>query len=246
MVGVVKRETARERLQERARLLQVYETFIRYGTDAVFDRGLFGAFRRWMQTWMYRPAAPIEQLPVPVKTRLLLQELGPTYVKFGQIVSSRAAAVPPDWERQLEKLQDEVSPFPYGDVRDVVESELGSPPERLYAEFDPVPLAAASLGQVHRATLEDGREVVVKVQRPRIEGKIKSDLRILRRAAHTTQRYSPAARDMGLEQVVTEFGDTLLLELDYSIEAYNGRRLRANLSGIEGIQIPEMIRTRSS
>jgi len=242
----MRRRTQREKLRERGRTLQVYEVFMRYGTDAAFDRGSLGDFRRWMQTWLYRPPQPVERLPTPVKVRLALQELGPTYVKFGQIVSSRASSMPQAWEEELAKLQSQVAPFPPEEAREVIESELGAPPEQLYASFSPTPLAAASLAQVHRATLEDGREVVVKVQRPRIESKVTSDLQILRRAAHTMERRSASARDIGLEQVVVEFGGTLLLELDYTIEAYNARRLSQNLAGIEGVHIPEIIRPLSS
>ena len=238
----MKRQTQREKLHERVRLLQVYEVFLRYGTDAAFDRGALGDFRRTMQNWLYRPEHPVEPLADPVKVRLLLQELGPTYVKFGQIVSSRADSLPLDWEHELAKLQSDVAPFPAEEAREVVESELGAPPEQLYASFSATPLAAASLAQVHRATLEDGREVVVKLQRPRIEDKVKSDLQILRRAAHTMERRSASARDLGLERVVTEFGSTLLLELDYTIEAYNARRLALNLAGVEGVHIPEIHR----
>ena len=242
----MRRQTQREKLRERARTLQIYEVFMRYGTDAAFDRGSLGDFRRWMQTWLYRQPQPVERLPTPVKVRLALQELGPTYVKFGQIVSSRASSMPQAWEEELAKLQSQVRPFSPDEAREVIESELGAPPERLYASFSPTPLAAASLAQVHRATLEDGREVVVKVQRPRIESKVTSDLQILRRAAHTMERRSASARDIGLEQVVVEFGGTLLLELDYTIEAYNARRLAQNLAGIEGVHIPEIIRPLSS
>ncbi len=238
----MRRQTQREKLHERVRLLQVYEVFMRYGTDAAFDRGALGDFRRGMQNWLYRPAHPVEPLADPVKVRLLLQELGPTYVKFGQIVSSRADSLPPDWEHELAKLQSNVKPFSAEEAREVVESELGAPPEKLYATFSAKPLAAASLAQVHRATLEDGRDVVVKLQRPRIEDKVKSDLQILRRAAHTMERRSGSARDIGIEQVVTEFGSTLVLELDYTIEAYNARRLAQNLAGIEGVHIPEIHR----
>jgi ubiquinone biosynthesis protein len=238
----MRRETTRERFQERLRLLQVYETFLRYGADAVFGRRALGEFRRRMQTWAYQTKQPVERLSAPVKTRLLLQELGPTYVKFGQIVSSRADSVPQDWERELAKLQSDVQPFPVEEARAVVESELGAPPEQLYASFDPVPLAAASLGQVHRATLEDGREVVVKVQRPRIEAKVRSDLRILAQAARTLERRTAWARELGARQMIDEFGETLLRELDYTIEAYNARRLAQNLASIEGVHIPEMIR----
>jgi len=238
----VRRQTQREKLRERARTLQIYEVFMRYGTDAAFDHGSLGDFRRWMQNRLYRPPVPVERLSTPVKVRLALQELGPTYVKFGQIVSSRASSMPLEWERELAKLQSQVAPFPPEEAREVIESELGAPPEKLYASFSPTPLAAASLAQVHRATLEDGREVVVKVQRPRIETKVTSDLQILRRAAHTMERRSASARDIGLEQVVTEFGGTLLLELDYTIEAYNARRLAQNLASVEGVHVPEIIR----
>jgi len=238
----VRRQTQREKLRERARTLQLYEVFMRYGTDAAFDRGSLGDFPRWMQNRLYRPPVPVERLSTPVKVRLALQELGPTYVKFGQIVSSRASSMPLEWEQELAKLQSQVAPFPPEEAREVIESELGAPPEQLYASFSPTPLAAASLAQVHRATLEDGREVVVKVQRPRIENKVTSDLQILRRAAHTMERRSASARDIGLEQVVTEFGGTLLLELDYTIEAYNARRLAQNLAAVDGVHIPEIVR----
>ena len=242
----MKRETQRERIHERLRLLQVYEVLSRYGAETAFDRGSVGALRRSVQTWLYSTNGPIEQLDAPVKARLLLQELGPTYVKFGQIASSRAETMPSAWEHELEKLQADVPPFPYDEVREIVVDELGAPPEELFAEFDPKPVAAASLGQVHRATLEDGRLVAVKVQRPRIEKQVQSDLRILRRIAHTLERRSAAARETGVESVVGEFGSTLLLELDYRIEAYNARRLARNLDGLEGVHIPEVIRRLST
>jgi ubiquinone biosynthesis protein len=127
-----------------------------------------------------------------------------------------------------------------------VQSELGAPPEQLYASFDPVPLAAASLGQVHRATLEDGSEVVVKVQRPRIEDKVRSDLRILAQAARTLERRTAWARELGVEQMIGEFGAALVRELDYTIEAYNARRLAQNLAAIEGVHVPEGFRQLSS
>jgi ubiquinone biosynthesis protein len=242
----MRRPTQRERIAERVRLLGVYEILLRYGTDALFDRRTVGDLRRSMQNWLYRPAEPFDRLPTPTKLRLLLQDLGPTYVKFGQIVSSRADALPSAWESELAKLQSDVRPFAADEAREVIVSELGAPPEKLYASFDPRPLAAASLGQVHRATLADGREAVVKVQRPRIEEKVRSDLRILHQTAATLERRTAWARELALTEVVAEFGATLLLELDYTIEAYNARRLAHNLADVEGVHIPEVVRSLSS
>jgi ubiquinone biosynthesis protein len=236
----VSRPTYRERINERLRLLQIYEVFLRYGSDAVFDRGLVGDLRRALQSWFY--STDVEPLTTPEKARLMLQELGPTYVKLGQIVSSRAATLPPDWATELARLQSHVRPFPVEEARAVITAELGAPPEELYETFDPTPLAAASLGQVHRATLHDGRQVVVKVQRPNIESRVRSDLLILENAARVAETRSATARESGAHQIIAEFGGALLLELDYRLEAYNARRLGRNLESLPGVTVPCVIR----
>ncbi len=125
-------------------------------------------------------------------------------------------------------------------------TELGAPPEELYAEFDPVPIAAASLAQVHRATLHTGREVAVKVQRPGIHTQLRSDIRILVRMAQAMERRARWAEDMDLAGIVLEFGSTLMRELDYRIEAYNARRLTRVLEPIAGIRVPDVIYDLSS
>jgi ubiquinone biosynthesis protein len=237
---VSSRASYKDRIHERQRLLQVYDVFLRYGADGAFDRGALGEFRRWIQSRLY--GVHLEPLSSPEKARLMLQELGPTYVKLGQIVSSRADALPTEWEQELSKLQSDVRPFPVQEAREVIAAELGAPPEELYESFDPKPLAAASLGQVHRAVLEGGRPVVVKVQRPNIEQRVKSDLRILTSAAGVMERRTAWAHDVGLQRVVEEFGASLLLELDYRLEAYNARRLAENLQSIPGVGVPEVIR----
>lgn len=155
-----------ERFRERRRLLQTYDVFVHYGTDFVFNRGAVGAFRRRMQQLLHRPPYRLVPLEPAVKVRLMLQELGPTYVKMGQIVSSQSSVLPTAWARELTKLQSDVKPFSIDAATQVIEEELGRPPEELFDRLDPVPLAAASLAQVHRATLPDGREVVVKVRVP--------------------------------------------------------------------------------
>jgi len=230
----------RERIGERLRLLQIYEIFLRYGSDAVFDRGLPGDVRRRLQGWFYGVKLP--PLSGPEKVRLMIQELGPTYVKLGQIVSSRADTLPADWEAELARLQSDVRPFPVEQARAVIIAELGAPPEELYESFDPRPLAAASLGQVHRATLADGRAVAVKVQRPSIEARVKADLLIFASAARRAERRSATAREVGAHQVIEEFGSSLLLELDYRLEAYNARRLARNLEPLPGVAVPEVVR----
>jgi ubiquinone biosynthesis protein len=236
----VTRETYRERIDERLRMLQVYDVFLRYGADGAFDRGVLGDFRRFIQSRLY--SVHLEPLSNPEKTRLMLQELGPTYVKLGQIISSRADALPSDWEQELAKLQSDVRPFPVSEAREVIAAELGAPPEELYETFDSQPLAAASLGQVHRATLKGGRPVAVKVQRPNIETRVRADLRILSSAAGVMERRSAWAHEVGLQSVVDEFGATLLLELDYRLEAHNARRLAQNLDGLPGVGVPEVLR----
>jgi ubiquinone biosynthesis protein len=240
----VSRPTYRERVDERLRLLQLYEVFVRYGSDAIFDRGLVGDVRRTLQGWFY--GTRVDPLTAPEKMRLMLQELGPTYVKLGQIVASRADTLPAEWEAELAKLQSHVRPFPVDEARAIIESELGAPPEKLYDYFDPTPLAAASLAQVHRAGLVDAGPVIVKVQRPNIESRVRADLLVLERAARLAERRSVTAAESGILAVIEEFGAALLLELDYRVEAYNARRLARNLEGLPGVGVPGVIRELST
>ena len=232
--------SVRDRIDERMRVMEIYEVFLRYGADAVFDRGLAGSVRRALQGWFW--SEHVEPLTTPQKVRLMLEELGPTYVKLGQIISSRADTLPSDWEDELARLQSHVHPFPVEQAREVIAGELGAPPEELFESFDPKPLAAASLAQVHRATLVGGRPVVVKVQRPNIESQVGSDLMILDYAARFAERRSATARDSGAHEIIDEFGGALELELDYRLEAYNARRLARNLESLNGVAVPEVIR----
>jgi ubiquinone biosynthesis protein len=225
-------------ISERLRLMQLYGLLVQYSADVVFDWPLIRPVRRRLQAWMWQPPVPIDPLPPQVKARLLLEDLGPTYVKLGQIVSSQGRALPPAWEAELERLQSNVRPFAYDDVSAIVAEELGGAPEALYASFDPVPLAAASLAQVHEATTHDGRRVAVKVQRPNIHEQLRSDIRILERGSTVLESRVSWAADADLRGVVHEFGSTLLRELDYTVEAYNARRLERVLAPIDGVHVP--------
>ena len=233
-------------VNENLRIQQVYSTLLNFGASSLIDRSPMGGPRRAMQRWIYRLPEPLEALSPAVSTRILMEKLGPTYVKLGQIVSSQANVLPDEWRTELDKLQNEVPPFPYEQVREVILNELGAPPEELYAEFDPKPLAAASLGQVHRAVLHDGTKVAVKVQRPNLDKQVRADLGIIRLFGGYAERRSTWAREVGIRSMLDEFGSTLQEELDYYAEAYNMDRLTANLEPIEGVHIATLYRDLST
>jgi ubiquinone biosynthesis protein len=169
-----------------------------------------------------------------------LEELGPTFVKLGQLLSTRADLLPPDVVAGLVKLQDQVPPFPFDEVRRQVEQELGAPLENLFAWFDPHPLAAASIGQVHVARLFSGEEVVVKVQRPNLEELVETDLEILFEVARLAERHTSWGRLYDLSGMVEEFADTLHREMDYRSEARHAERFRQNLADMPQVYIPRV------
>ena len=230
-----------DNIRESLRLQQVYNVFLRYGWDLAFqDFRILGPIRDNMQRWVWQLPDEMAELNTPVKVRLMLEELGPTYVKMGQIISSQASVIPAEWEVELEKLQSDVPPFPAAQVREIVEGELGASPERLFAAFEIEPLAAASTAQVHRATLFSGDQVVVKIQRPGIRTQMKADLGIMQRAAGTAARRSEELRAIDLEGMIQQFSESVLAELDLLGEAYNAIRLAENMAGLEGVHIARM------
>ncbi len=233
------RRSALDRVREDLRLQQVYNTLMRYGYDAALNRSeLVGGFRHAMQTWAWRLPKGWEEPSTAVKLRLMLEELGPTYVKIGQIVSSQASVLPVDWATELTRLQDDVPPFPSDQVRRRIIEELGAPPEELYAAFEPRPFAAASTAQVHRATLHDGTKVAVKVQRPNIAKTMRADLGIMQNAARVVSSRSESVRAMDLVGMLEQFSSGVLEELDYRGEAYNALRLAENMERVPGVHVP--------
>lgn len=233
------RTSGMDQARESLRLQQIYNTISRYTLDMVFDRTILGGFRRRMQRFIYRPGVPIERLSRPVKVRLLMQELGPTYVKMGQIISSRSQTLPPGWCEELSKLQNNVPPFSSEEVRAIIQEELGDTPERLYEEFSPTPFAAASTAQVHRARLADGTPVVVKVQRPNIRPQMKADVGVMVNLSNFLESRFQYASDADLTGMVKEFGEGIIRELDLSSEQYNMKRLARNMENISGVVVPK-------
>jgi ubiquinone biosynthesis protein len=172
--------------------------------------------------------------------RELLDELGPTFVKFGQLLSTRPDVVPPDIIAELRGLQDDVRPFPYADVERTIREELGQPVERLFLEFGERPVAAASIGQVHRATLPNGRQVVVKVQRPNAPRQIESDLALLYQAARLAKERIRALDFVDTHELVDEFARSIRRELDYRLEGRNAQTFHHNFAGHPHVAIPKV------
>jgi ubiquinone biosynthesis protein len=172
--------------------------------------------------------------------REVLDELGPTFVKFGQLLSTRPDVVPPDIVVELRGLQDDVRPFPFEQAERVIEEELGNTLERLFLDFEPAPVAAASIGQVHRATLPNGRRVAVKVQRPGAPAKIEADLGLLYQAARLAKERIRAFDFVDTRQLVDEFARQIRQELDYRQEARNAQTFHRNFAGHPHVRIPKV------
>jgi ubiquinone biosynthesis protein len=172
--------------------------------------------------------------------REVLDELGPTFVKFGQLLSTRPDVVPPDIVVELRGLQDDVRPFPFEQAERVIEEELGNTLERLFLDFEPAPVAAASIGQVHRATLPNGRKVAVKVQRPGAPQKIEADLGLLYQAARLARERIRALDFVDTRQLVDEFARSIRKELDYRQEARNAENFHRHFAGHPHVRVPKV------
>ena len=170
-----------------------------------------------------------------------LEKLGPTFIKLGQLLSTRADLLPGPYLDALSRLQDSIEPFPYEEVERIVSGELGVRISKAFADFDPAPLAAASLSQVHRASMRDGREVVVKVQRPNIRDLIVGDLEALGEIAHFLDQHTELGRRYEFDNMLVNLRKSLLRELDFTIEANNLHAIGQNLAEFEDIVVPEPI-----
>jgi ubiquinone biosynthesis protein len=202
------------------------------------------AFFTWLVGWLFLLAS---LQPKQVRRDYfadclvkLFRALGATFIKVGQIMSTRPDLLPPHIIAKLESLQDNVGPFPYHDVQRTLVSDLGKPPEQIFAEIQPIPIASASVAQVHKAKLLDGRVVAVKVRRPKIEQVVDFDLGFMRMFA-SIMSLLPSIRLLAPVESVEEFGRGVRMQLDFQIEAANNRRFRKNFADDRDVIFPALV-----
>ena len=230
-----------EQLRAMLRAMRIGRVLLKYRLDDLLDGTPAERWLKLMRPFVPRASAQVASLPRGARLRLALQDLGPIFVKFGQILSTRRDLVPPDIAEELTHLQDRVAPFDGEQARAMVEQALGRGIAEAYASFDTVPLASASIAQVHAATLHDGREVVVKVLRPGIDKQIAADIALLKNVAGIVDRTHPSADKIRPREIVAEIENTLAAELDLQREAGNASLLRRNWIDSPDLYVPEVI-----
>ena len=227
-------------LRQILRLAYINVVLVRHGLDEIVLRTHLlrpVRFVLYLLPWNWvRRAQP----PRAVRLRRALEDLGPIFIKFGQILSTRRDLLPEDIADEFASLQDRVPPFPGETAAAIVRNALGRPVEEIFSEFVREPLASASIAQVHAARLADGSEVVVKVVRPEIEKVIRRDVSLLRLVADLAHRYWPDARRLHPREVVDEYEKTILDELDLLREAASASQLRRNFADSDLLYVPEV------
>jgi ubiquinone biosynthesis protein len=213
---------------------EIIRVFLKYGLDFILDRLGLGGFR-----WP-RPKKEVEEMPRGRRLRYAFQELGPTFIKLGQILSIRADLLPPDIIEELSYLQDEVEPFSSEEALNIIEEELKISPLELFSYINEEPLAAASIGQVHYAELKDGRQAAIKVKRPGVEEIIETDIEILFDIAQFAQKHTSLGETYDLIGLVEEFQESLQKELDYVAEGKNAELFNKNFSKNNKVYIPQV------
>lgn len=223
------------------RLNTILGVLIRHGFgDTVRRLGLADSLERAGHVLRWDTAADLARLAPPVQVRLAIEELGPTFVKLGQILAGRADLFGPEWIAEFERLHSHVPAVPLAALRPQLLEDLGGEPEAVFARFDAEPLAAASIAQVHRAQLHDGTEVVVKIRRPGIGDTINADLRLLGRLAALIETELPDLRAYRPQQIVRELSRSLQRELNLASECRNAERIAANLASLPFIVVPRV------
>jgi ubiquinone biosynthesis protein len=228
-------------LRQIPRLVRIAAVLVRYRLDDLVDAAHLYRPLKLARVVLPRPRGDIAHASRGARLVMALTELGPIFVKFGQILSTRRDLIPPDVADELTTLQDRVAPFPEAAARAAIETALGAPIAERYASFDGTPLASASIAQVHAATLKDGREVVVKVLRPDIRERVAADVDLLRAIAASVERFHPAADKIRPREIVAEVETTLTNEQDLMREGANASLLRRNFLGSDDLYVPEVI-----
>lgn len=218
------------------RIRQISSVFAKHGFQELMGKLGFGRFI----PEKYKASEAESQYSAPERLRMALEELGPTFIKLGQVLSSRSDLLPEAYVTELSKLQDRVSPLPFKVIEGCVERELGASLSELFQSFGEAPLASASIGQVHEAVLKDGTRVVVKVQRPGIDTLIKTDVSVLSTLAAAVEKYFPETQVLAPQTCVEEFFHAMSLELDFILEANNMIKSRENLKGMPEVYVPEV------
>ncbi len=220
---------------------RILRVLFKYGFNDLVDRLHIDQYlESGLKMINRKPREQIARLSSPERLRLVFEELGPTFIKLGQLLSTRPDLIPADFLDELSKLQDDIPPFPLEEVRTIFAEELGRTPEDIFQYFDAEPLAAASIGQVHRARMDDGTEVVIKLQRPGIENVIAVDLEILAHIAELMEQYLEEVQGHQPMAIVHEFARSLSREIDFSIELANIQRFARQFEGNPAIHVPEV------
>ena len=223
------------------RYRQIISVLFKYGFGDIIDALHIGHYIEIaLPKRIRRQREAAERFTLPERVRMAMEELGPTFVKMGQILSTRPDLIPMEFIAQFERLQDEVPPFPSSDVKKTIESELKAPITTIFQDFDETPVAAASIGQVHRATLVSGEDVAVKVQRPDIKKAIGIDLEIMLHLATLLERNVDACQIYHPKRIVTEFAETLKKEIDYNNEAFYIERFSRQFPDDPTVHVPKV------
>lgn len=223
------------------RLKDIVSVLVRYGfSDALQRMGLASLIESAGKLLHLKEPPNISGMDTPQRIRLAMQELGPTFIKLGQILSTRVDLFPPEWISEFEKLQDQVPPVSFEKLRQQLTEDLGAPPESIFPHLDTEPLAAGSIAQVHRARLDDGTEVVLKIRRPDIRPVIEADLRLLARVAEMADKEMEEIRHFHPKEVVRQFTLSLRRELDMISECHHMERIARNFEGQPDIVIAKV------
>jgi len=225
------------------RYRHILAVLFKYGFGDVVDRLKIEQYLEiGLQAISRKRREKIETLTRAERVRMALEELGPTFIKMGQILSTRPDLLPVEFVHELQKLQDHVPPFPYDQAKEIVEAELGTPLSEVFDTFEEVPLASASIGQVHRARLIQGEDVIVKVQRAQIHETVDVDLEIMLHLATLMEKHLEGWEIQRPTKIVEEFARTLENELDYTLEAAHTERFATQFMGEPAVYVPKIYR----